>query len=255
MFVTGGPHKPEDGWQTRWVTQAGDLLLQSPLTLIIAIVGVLLAAIIDIGLSHIFPGIWGYVIYNSISTTIAALVPVSICASLGISEGYGTADREDVIRGLKIFTLSIFLINSVILTIVVIMFLMRVTLGDVPGPIVHRDAADLFLHRGVSVIAGGLFVTLPINALWVALVTQVPMGFNELRIAGFLMIQRSFSAWLAIIMVIMLVAQFTLILPATIGSVLMIFLSAWLYVAGREIFGGISSNKNSMERNISLMGA
>jgi hypothetical protein len=254
MSATGGPQAPEDGWQTRWLTQAAALLLHSPLTILIGFFGVVFCAILAEFFSLILPGIWGYVLRTSIICAVGGLVPVAICASLAISEGHGTAKQEDIKDSLKSFMVTVFFLNSLIISLAVIMLTMQINMGASVA-IPERSEIDTFLNGGIATVSGGLFATLPVNVLWVTLVTQMPMSFSETRMSGFLMIRKNFQSWSAIVIVSMLVLQSTLIMPALLGTACLIFLSAWLYVAGREIFGGISSNRYSLEAKSSLMEA
>jgi len=254
MSTTGGPQAPSDGWQTRWLIQAGALLLQNPMTVLVGAFGIALFAILEDITSSLFSGLWGYVFATSITSSLGILVPISICASLAISEKHGTTSKSDMISGIKSILIVLFLINSVIISMAALMIVSEVNMaGSISQP--PRSDADLFLSGAVPAVAGSLFAALPVNALWVALVTQMAMSFSEMRMTGFMLIKRSFHAWAAIILVTMVLAQFTLVMPALVGAALLIFLSAWLYVAAREIFGGISSNTYSMEARASAMEA
>ena len=244
MSMTAGPHAPKQGWQTRWAKQAASLLMQSPLTIIIGFCGILACALINNILMQLLPGLAGYIPAASITAAMGGLVPIAICASLGISEKYGIANQSQVISAIKTFVIAVFTINSILVTIAIIILLSG-TKPEIPPE--SKTQAEIFLYGGIRAISAALFTNLPINALWVVLATQMPTPLNQLRISNFHMMQKCFQPWLAIMLVIMLVAQLNLFIPPLAAMAALIFLSAWLYVAGREIFGGISSNKYSIK--------
>ena len=249
MSASGVPHKPKEGWQTRWVLQSGGLLLRFPLISIIGICGIMLCAMLNAGLMPVFSD-WGFV--GDVSSKIilffpAMLVPVVICACLGISEGHGIASWSDIIKGLWIYIVVVFFHNVFVSILAIIMF--ELSPDESSKLINYRsddflfDRSDDFLYDGISLISRVFCLTFPFNMFWVALITQMPMSLTDLCKTGSKMSLRCFGPWMVIFVVVMYTMLAVSVLPSILGMVIVIFLNVWLYVAARELFGGISSNR------------
>lgn len=245
---------PKDGWQTRWFIQAAALLLQSPGAILTGLLGLVLISMLDLLIAPLFHGLWAYVVYSSLISAIAISVPISVCRSLSLSESYGATPIIQMTSGLKIIAVTILFINSITVSIAVILLLFQISLGEVPT-LPERYGIEAFLDGGITAVGSALFSSILVNALWSPLITQMPMSFDQVRLTGVQMITKCFHVWSAIIIVTALSAHATLIISPVISSIILIYLSAWHYVAAREIFGGISSNKFSMEVKTSLMEA
>jgi hypothetical protein len=254
MSTSSGPYAPEEGWQTRWVIQAAGLLVRSPVTIIIGILAMSFMGILESIVGSFTTGIWGYAARSPFTAAIAMLVPVLISASLAIHEGHGIADKDDIKKALFTLMKIVFLLEAVLVVVAIALTVNKVSLvSGVKLP--DRSQIDLAMASGVAAVVSGMFTTLIFNPLWSVLVTQIPMDFSQIRMTGHQMIRKSFSAWSALIFVMMISSQATLLLPAPAGMAVMIFVCVWLYVAAREIFGGISSNSYSSEAAASPMEA
>lgn len=251
----GGPNAPLEGWQTRWLKQAIGLLLQTPLAILIGLVGLIICAIIEDIVAFFILGVWGYILKVSITAMFGGLVPITICATLAIAEGHGTAKYEDIKSGLKNYMMIAFLLNTLIVFLAVVLQTMQINFEvnlEATSDVMQRTGVDHFLYGGLMSITNGLIITMPVNILWIALISQMPMSPRKTLMSGILLIKKSFNAWNALILVTLFTTTLTLAIPTHFGIMLLIILSAWLYVAAREIFGGISSNRYSMEVRSSL---
>ena len=242
MSVTGIPHTPRKGWQTRWVIQAGGLLLRFPEISIIGICGILLCAMVYTGSRSVFAD-WGYigiVLSNMITSIPAMLVPVLICAGLGILEGFGIAHRSDIIKSLCVFFIVVLLFNFMVLfTMCFMIFVMN--FGETLE--FAEIIVDNVLPAGIELIPWVFLFTLLTNVVWVVLITQMPMSYDDLSHTGLLIVKK--CHWPGFVISIVQINTFVLVrfCPFWIAIPVMIFVITWLYVAAREMFGGISSNR------------
>ena len=232
MSTFGEPKRPAEGWETRWALQSWELLLRSPLTLIIGVIGIPACAFVFVLLKGIFPGFYGLLPYIA-TNALAVLVPVGICASLAVFEKHGIGNKADVLKGLRDMIIMVFVYVGVIVTIMGFLI-------SPEGPVMERG--DLWSIRFVVYSIGVAFTVLTfVNILWVVLVTQVPMSLSQMYWNGKRLIS-GIPECKAIYFVTILVTFLSFILPLLLSIPMQFFFSVWLYVAGREIYGGISSN-------------
>ena len=238
--MTTGPHPPKEGWLTRWPIQAGALLLRCPLASMIGLCGVLICAvIIDVFVGLLLEFLSDHVSEN-ISLVLVSVpgvcVPVAICACLAISEGYGTVSRSDLMNGLR---------NILLFVFVVLFFVAIIVIFTFSEPVLNQVGMNLFFSRGVSSINAAIVATTGINVFWIPLVAQMPMSMKHVYLSGDQIRsgQQFLFPWIMMYFMILVSALFAVFTHVFISIPVMIFSIAWLYVAGREIFGGISENR------------
>ena len=166
-----------------------------------------------------------------------------ICASLGVSEGYGIARISDVIKGFLGFVITVFVVFNI--TIIVTLGIIMIAgdpISNLPDSS-SRNQIDTFVFGGIISVCVAFYASIPMNIFWFGLVTQMPMPLMQLFMSNLKLVNRVFWPWFMLISGTLVMVQFAIILPAFVGMAILIFLSAWIYVAGREIFGGISSNQ------------
>ena len=244
MTQSIGPKAPEDGWLKRWPAQAAGLLLGYPLAIIVGLAAILLVSAIGAWLSPMGTGFFGIILVISVMGALGTLVPLAVTATLSLSEGYGVIPAGDRGAAIRQIVTATFLMASVTTTLGLLMLLYQIHVagGALLPDAMPRPPEDLFLLRGANAVVRGAIAVMIFNPLWLGFALQLPMDFSQVRMSSTLFMQKAFMPWLTIILVTFLVAEVVMQLPAVLAPGLLIFYSAWLYVAAREVFGGISHN-------------
>ena len=254
--MTAGPHAPKPGWLKRWSLQSAVLLLRSPLTIIIGFCGIIATALLSFTIFSILERMGNihvaFLGSEILPISIAVLVPISICASLAISEGYGIGNKQDVIHSLRDFFGFAFKFNCVILVFMSAPFYWIIYAGDTSDAqkIISllksaNSEMNRFLGEGISFVVRVIFASMLHNILWIPLITQMPMSRKEIKLTAGKISNENTLFWLRFVFIVMIATLVAGNLPPIIGMGALIYLSAWLYVAAREIYGGISSNRKA----------
>ena len=247
MSMTTGPHAPKKGWLIRWPVQAGVLLLRYPLVSLIGLCGVLVcSAVMDVSfyiLSDILSRDFSILISIVLASIPSVCVPIVTCACLVMSEGYGVAGRSDIMEGLR--NILVFILIFTCFTAILSLVIMPVIMPDESAGffIRNRSEMDIFLRKGLSSIFKVVMYTFTFNIFWIVLVTWTPMTWKQINLTGKQVLNNMISVWLMIFLVTVVINLLPLVLHAFIIVPMMIFFFTWLYVAAREIFGGISENR------------
>lgn len=244
MGDSAGPYQPEKGWETRWVKQALDLLISSPEAVAKFLMGVLLIGIVSPVISEVFPGVIGQIISKSALSCAGGFLIIYVISALMQSEGYNPVSNKDGAEARKDFLSAIFLVVNVIITLAVVLYLARFAFGASPvsASIPDRGPAETFFRNGVYPLYSAMMAGIFLNPLWVALVPSQGMRFDGARFTQVKMFMRIRPVWITIAAMILLVPNISIVLPGFVQLFLPLIMIAWLYVAAREVFGGIGSN-------------
>lgn len=244
MGESAGPYQPEPGWETRWIKQALSLLASSPDAVSKFLFGVLALGAVSPVLTFAFPGFVGHVLATSLISAAGAFLAIWVISALMRSEGYPTVSRTDMICGRNDFLSGVFLVNTVIVTVSVVIYLSRVSAGAAPvsASLPEKALFDMMIWSGLFPVHSALVAGIVLNPLWVALIPAQGYRFDAARFTQMKMATRIKGVWSAICAVLLIFANVSMVLPGSLSLVLTIVLIAWIYVAAREIFGGITSN-------------
>jgi hypothetical protein len=249
MGESAGPYQPEPGWETRWIKQALGLLAASPDAVSRFLFSVFALSVASPFVAAAFPGLVGHVLATSLVSSGGAFLAIWVISALMRSEGYPTVSKTEMTPGRNDFLSAVFLVNTVIVTISVMMYLSRALSGADPvsASLPEKSLLDVMLWSGLFPVHSALVAGIVLNPLWVALIPAQGYRFDAARITQMKMATRIKGVWAAICVVLLVFANVSMVLPGALALVLTIVLIAWLYVAAREIFGGITSNKTGSE--------
>ena len=198
-------------------------------------------------------GLWWATLLQVMTTVLGGLVAIATCASLALREGHGILPARELHSSVRRFTAGIFLITTLLVVVAYLLLSSGIdmTMNSAEAT-PHREESARYFVLGLLGVSGGIFATLMVNPLWVPLVTQQEMSFSELRVSGVMLMSKSRQAWTAMLVVALLCGFSNSVLPAIAGAALTVLHIAWLYVAAREIYGGISGNARFSEAEASL---
>lgn len=245
MNASGGPYAPEDGWQTRWVKEAFRVLTRAPLAMVVILGGIIvLAAITD----AVRPFSHGLVIYMiaSIVLCVMASVLLSLASWLLAKSENLNIGWDDFVASAKSFSIFVFVVQTCVMGLSVALHLYNMNMvGSAGIPLPMRSQEDLFLQKGISPFASAFLAGLIANPLWAAICACQPMKFTAMQMATMLMRRKCHNSFMAIMLVSFMAGLSTLVVSSALGILIIIFLTAWLYIAAREIFGGIAKGKET----------
>lgn len=238
-----GPHLPQEGWGTRWLQQAAELLLRGPDVLLASAISVFIVGLLGWSalqaMAAISPlSLWSKVLVVSCLAAVSAVPTLAIFNLLMGLDGRGLRRWGELIVEARQPALFAFLINAVMMTLALTVV---PPLDSSPSAPPSGAVAQVFRIgiRGQTALLASLIM---INPLWIAAIPQVGLAPAQARFSGTRMISGMFPIWLSISMVTMVVSVLVLranFIPGILGYA---FLLCWLYVASREIFGGIDEN-------------
>lgn len=256
-----GPHLPEPGYRKRWPKQALALLWRSPLALAL-LAGLGLVAILPpLGLVGILvwndmPGAPARILLSMLASPLMAVVAM-ICTAIYLREDLDmTVDTAHVRRSLPGILILTFLINGAL--VLVHQLLSSGFMDHVPTPpgsavssSAGADDMGRFLLALLSYLGGATSNALIAMAIYSPLLTGGVVGaglqIGEVRKIDQAMRVRMFSLHLEIFFsVVLMTVVATTVGP--FGVLVHAFILAWLYVAAREVIGGISKNTSRQTR-------
>lgn len=246
------PRAPSPGWERRWLREAAGLVLQAPLAVILVLAGIVVCGLLinlDTGLPL---GISTFLMM--IATFYCGSLAVCLASrALGESEGY--VDRVlDWAPVLRVFRASfpIFFGLSALTGFAAGSAEMLIDLSQtVPEPAPERSFMSVILGDGADYVMSAVILSSFYGFVCIPCMTMLDVTYDQgitltMRAANICgpMIVRAYAVMIPLALFVDSL-PFWFSVPAT---VLLVF---WVYVAGREIFGGVTGNKQR-QRSFSL---
>lgn len=237
---------PKAGWQIRWIKQAAALLLRHPLPSAFFFAAISANGFLTSLLLGLFPSLMGSVLVCAMTTAFGALICVYFMSLLLKTEGYAVVERSDIIGPAKQIAAASFVISSIYMTAAAVVVVWRISNDLLPDSnlAAPQDPSIAMLALGQHSILSSIVAFMCINPFWPALIPSLGVNLSGSTHLNMRFMGRARSIWLAVFFVILVTALSSLALPFLISVALTTLLLAWLYVAAREIFGGISSNQD-----------
>ena len=229
------PQKPSEGWKRRWPEEAANLMRGTAYLLVIFVsvcmVGGFISAIAQEGPLKIFT--------ESLLCVFVFCPLISwLFHALGKHEAYVSGRFTGYQECIKL---------TLFLAIFVAVFLSLLWIGAVSGQ-VPEDKPVLTLSRVIAEASDGLTMAFIFSYTGMFRLLTVPM-VNSGHIHNEIIARRSHDklkeVFPRVTITTFLVSMWSeIILPPAVHFVLQVFLLYVIYVAGREIIGGITGNKD-----------
>jgi len=248
MTQSLGPHTPKSGYRQRWMRQAGALMLRAPLTLVVLLVGSALlsipaaaiTALARISLGVDLPTAALLMDIFSVPAVVAPLVlATALLLKADLDQPSAWADLWPVIRS---GTVVAFLINGVILLVTTLIF-------DNPEPgdsaqAVFPESGGIFFaiaFLGKSALQNALIVCSIYSPFLLAGMLCARVSRSEIRAMDLIFRRQNHAIHMEIFFTLVLLAILSLLM-GPLGYFVLAYAAAWVYVATREVIGGISEN-------------
>lgn len=218
----------------RWPIQAVDLLRRDPLTMALLVgafgsLGVVFWAIIEaVGASG---AIWASFVTRAMA---AGLLVAALCVIMRI-DGYGPDLSPSNRRNLFGYCFIAGSLGAV--------FMARALSIENDGSESVPGLLELVSWQASMAASEAMMGTFIVFTLWPVLMINFGIGaMQAVRQSGVMMMKEP-NVWFSMALITLLIATITPRLPDFWGVPLYLFWTAWIYVAAREMFGGIRTNK------------
>ncbi|WP_375263775.1 hypothetical protein, partial [Palleronia sp.] len=102
--------------------------------------------------------------------------------------------------------------------------------------------AEVTLKVGISAMCHLEMALWIWSVMWVGTLPALHMGPGDALAADSALRHKSWTFWLAMMVIQFVVRGFVMTLPTLLGMGLLFFNFVWIYVAAREVIGGIDDN-------------
>lgn len=239
------PKPPSSGWERRWLIESAHLIFLTPLAAVMAGGGIVASGLATISISGMSAGLDAFLSFF-VSLYVALFFVTTSIRVMGKSEGY--LPRIFRLRPYSALTQSSFLFFFVISAYVGFVTGQQDLLSNpsLDGAAVTNSAPEslaLYLIAGSEkFIAVVLFASM-IGFLTIPCFAMLDVSFRQ----GMLILMRALvtcrdvmKKGLIFMIPFMIIAD---MLPFYVTAPAAVFMVFWIYVAGREIFGGITGNR------------
>lgn len=245
MTMNAGPYLPKAGWQKRWLVQALQLAGRAPAALAVLIAGAILLGGLTIGMALLL------VRPNTPAIAIQAIMSVTAICALPLRLFIGNLLLRADARGWRSPSDIMDSSRSVLPVVVgmeVAMLAVSALLGSLnaasagTGTAPSISAIEAALGLGVAALCSLEMTMWVWSVLWVGALPALHVGTGEAYAMDSALRQKSVRFWLALMAIQFFVRSFVLALPTLLGLGLLFVSFAWIYVAAREVLGGIDDN-------------
>lgn len=244
MSLSMGPHLPKAGWQKRWVLQSLQLAGRAPAAFVVLLASAALIGALTIVLAALF------LQAESSSLAVQSIMALSAVLALPLRVLVGNFIMRADARGWRDLS-DVMAISRTALPFVVGVEIAMLALdllfgfgggGKEGGAAPALGMAEATLRFGVVAFCAVEMTLWVWNPLWVGTMPALHIGAGEANKLDSLLRQKSLRFWLTLMVVQYLVRSVVLQLPTLMGLGLLFLNCIWIYVAAREVIGGIDDN-------------
>jgi hypothetical protein len=237
LGTTAGPHAPRPGWAWRWPRQALALAFASPAGFALLLGSSLVLGAASLALALALPGLWALILIIAAVTAASAWPLLAIFTSLLRRDGHSPLPASQVWSLARPLAMTGYLGTVIIVTLGVFLFPAREAgAPETPEP------ASLVLGLGLRGIMTLIVTATWINPLWIAAIPGVGLDLAAARHGSRRLVLMAPAAWSVLSFGTIFAGSIVFHLPFALSALWVYLLICWLYVAAREIYGGISEN-------------
>lgn len=237
MSAAAGPYAPRPGWALRWPRQALGLAFATPAAFALLLGASLVIGGVSLGLALALPGLWALILIIAGATALSAWPLLSIFTMILRRDGHSPLPAGQIRALARPLAMTGYLGTVVIVTLGIYLFPAR----EAGAPAV-QEPASLILGLGLRGVMTLIVTATWISPLWVAAIPGVGLDLAAARHGSHRLVRIAPAAWSTLSFGTILAGSVVVHLPFALSALWVYLLICWLYVAAREIYGGIHEN-------------
>lgn len=244
MSLSMGPHLPKAGWQKRWVVQSLQLAGRAPAAFVVLLASVGVIGAISMVLAMLFlrPGSSSLTVHSLMSLATIIALPLRILVGNFIlrADGRGWRDLSEVLDVTRTALPFVVMVEIALLTLD-LLFGFGSSMKEA-GAAPALGMAEATIRLGLVAFCAIEMTLWVWNALWIGTMPALHINAGEANKLDSLLRQKSIRFWITIMVLQYVVRSIVLQLPTLLGLGLFFLNCVWIYVAAREVIGGIDDN-------------
>lgn len=243
MAKSLGPYTPKEGWEKRWLVQAFELAVRSPMILLVHIAFIFLIA----GLKQVTEE-QGLLAFLAIPLMIAVATFAHGLSTWIIagSDGRTDADVATLVKRVAPIAKIVLLVAIAVTSVV----MMLSAAGPEPVAVdaaaaavkTSQSHAITMLYGAIATEQLSYVVVSAFAVLWIPSIASLEMDFRQARHVHRFVLDLGLKFWLPMIVSVLVLTDVFISIHPIVGVLFICLRDAWFYVAAREIVVGIDEN-------------